>query len=185
MSLSTDTVNIAASANSQAFFAIYSNTAWTVKSQKTWIIPDIRSGSDSTTISLTASANPYNYSRTDTVIVTGNYLLPQYLIVTQAAGPPELSVSDNALNISSGYSNALFNIYSNTVWTVQNRQKLVNYEYYKGIDSSVINVSAVPNQTINSRICTIIVSANGVKSDTVYIFPGSRVTIFKCFCKLL
>ncbi len=169
LSLSTDTVNIAASANSQAFFAIYSNTAWTVKSQKTWIIPDIRSGSDSTTISLTASANPYNYSRTDTVIVTGNYLLPQYLIVTQAAGPPELSVSDKALNISSGYSNTLFSIYSNTVWTVQKDKNWLITNITDGIDSSIITVWAVPNQTINSRICTIIVSANGVKSDTVYI----------------
>jgi hypothetical protein len=86
LSVSTNTLNIAAAANSQAYFNINSNTEWTVNSKYTWLTPSSTTGADSTSITLTASANPTNNQRIDTVIVSGNGVLSQKLIVTQAAG---------------------------------------------------------------------------------------------------
>ena len=147
---------------------------WNVKSIKPWVALNYSAGND-TSLNSINNISQYNHKSDviNTITVTGTNLLAQIITVNQAAGSPVLSVSDNALNISSGNSKALFNIYSNTSWTVQTNQNWLIPDIDKGIDSSVMNVWAVPNQTINSRICTIIVSANGVKSIQ-YISPRQQ-----------
>ena len=169
LSISTDTINIGYAANSQAIFYIYSNVSWTAKSNQNWLITNITSGYDSSGITLTCSENPDIETRTAIVNISGNGLLPKYLTVTQEGIPPVLSVSPGSLSAITGHSQLSFNITSNTSWSVKSNRSWLIPEITSGSDDLMITLSVLANLSVNERSGDIIVSANGVKADTVHI----------------
>ena len=70
LNVSTDSLTIAAGANSIQTFSISSNTSWTVSSNQSWLTASALSGSGSATITLTAEANPSSAIRTAMVSVS-------------------------------------------------------------------------------------------------------------------
>jgi|GEM_PF-1436497 len=86
LSVSTTSLNIASTANSTASFNISSNTSWSVSSDQAWITPNVTSGSNNSTIALTAGANPNSSSRSATITVSGGGVASQVINVIQAAG---------------------------------------------------------------------------------------------------
>ena len=85
LSVSANTLTIAAPANSTQTFDILSNISWNVTTDQPWLITNTTFGADSATITLTAEANPIGTERTATVFVAGNNVETQLLSVTQDA----------------------------------------------------------------------------------------------------
>jgi parallel beta-helix repeat protein len=100
LSVSTNTLTIAASANSTQKFDIMSNISWNVTTDQPWLITSTTLGADSATITLTAEANPAGTERTATVFVAGNNVESQLLTITQEAlvtGINGISASDKII----------------------------------------------------------------------------------------
>ena len=123
LSVSKDTLDISAFTNNNRSFNVYSNESWTVTTSKTqtWLTLSVTSGSDSTSISLTAAVNPTINQRIDTIVLSAAGVNSDTIIISQSAWVPTLSVSTNILNVSdTDKSFANFNIHSNVSWNIKN-----------------------------------------------------------------
>ena len=172
LSVSNHTLNIASASNSKVSFNINSNTTWAINSKYPWLTPSLVSGSDSSIITLTASANPTNNQRIDTITISGSYVASQKVIVTQAAGSPTLSVSTNSLNVAAtSNSTASFTINSNEGWslTSSKTQKWLTPNVTSGSDTALVTLTATDNPTIYQRIDTVTVSGNGVPLQKIIV----------------
>lgn len=83
LNVSTNTLTIAALANSTKTFNITSNTPWTATSSQTWLTLSSASGSNNATMTLTAASNPTIATRTATVTVSGTGVSVQTVAITQ------------------------------------------------------------------------------------------------------
>ena len=97
LTLSKNSLTIAAAANSTQTFDIQSNVNWTVSSNQSWLTPNVLNGTGNTTITLTADMNPTSSIRTANVLVSAPGLVTQTLIVTQELGTTAVSNLQNPL----------------------------------------------------------------------------------------
>ena len=108
ISVSDSTLTIQSPANSTASFTIKSNTSWSITSSQTWLYNSPVSGSDTSIIILTATANPYDTIRTALVSVTGKNLGPYNVKIKQM---PKNSTGNNepSINEIKAYPNPVTN----------------------------------------------------------------------------
>jgi len=96
LTVSTSTLNIAATAASTANFTISSNTNWTASSNQTWLTVSNPSGSNNATITLTAAVNPLSVTRSAVVTVSATYATAQKITITQAAAAATTTVTSGS-----------------------------------------------------------------------------------------
>jgi uncharacterized repeat protein (TIGR02543 family) len=101
LTLSTTTVDVAATAGATGTFGITSNTTWTVVSNQTWLTVSTPGGSNNATITVTATANPSASIRSGSVTVSGTGVSTQTVTVTQA-GIPTYTIGLSVSPVSSG-----------------------------------------------------------------------------------
>jgi len=94
LELSSDMLNFV-STGEQKTFTITSNTDWTVSSSASWLMVSPASGSNDSTITVTAAANTATTQRTATITVSGTGVTAQTISVTQAAAIPVTAVALN------------------------------------------------------------------------------------------
>lgn len=94
--LSTSILDIGAEANSTNTFSITSNLSWEISSDQSWLSPGVTSGTGNSTITLTATENPENTSRTAIVTVSSAGGTIQTITVTQDGGTTGLTVIENS-----------------------------------------------------------------------------------------
>ncbi len=170
LSVSTNTLNVAAANGSTASFNVTSNISWSVASDQSWLSVNPASGTGNGTITVTAQTNPEAATRTATVTVSGSGVTSQTVTVTQLEGAPTLSVSTNTLNVSSANgSTASFNVTSNINWTVSSDQSWLTVSPVSGTGNGTVTVTAEANPTAATRTATITVSGSGVTSQTVTV----------------
>jgi hypothetical protein len=100
LTISTSTLNIAETAASTANFTITSNTNWTASSDQTWLTVSNPSGSNNTTITLTAAVNPLSVTRSAVVTVSATYATAQKITITQAAAAATKVTSGSPYTVS-------------------------------------------------------------------------------------
>jgi streptogramin lyase len=88
LTLSKTTIDIASAANSSSSFDITSNIGWNVVSDQTWLTLSGLSGLNNASITLIASINPDNTTRTAIITVSGTGVTSKIITVTQAATIP-------------------------------------------------------------------------------------------------
>jgi len=81
----------------------------------------------------------------------------------------KLSVSPNIQNVDYHAGNKMFNINSNTVWTVTNDALWLMVSPTDGSGNGTLSTSFTSNALSNSRVATITISGNGVSSQTVTV----------------
>jgi hypothetical protein len=84
---STTALTVNSTANSTASFDINANVAWTVTSNQSWLNISQASGTGSSRLTLTASANPATNERTANITITGTGVAARTISVTQNAAP--------------------------------------------------------------------------------------------------
>ena len=97
---------------------VQSNTSWSVSDTVSWISLAPASGSNNGTVVVTCTPNAASVSRSATITATGTGVAAQTVLVTQSGAPLTLSVNPSTLNFTSPGGSAVFNILSNTNWTL-------------------------------------------------------------------
>jgi hypothetical protein len=106
LTVSASTLTIEATANSTKTFDITSNISWTAVSDQNWLTVSSPSGLGSTTLTLTAAANPANATRTASVTLSATGVSSKIITITQ---------TENGITaIKSHYVNSL-SMYPNPV----------------------------------------------------------------------
>jgi hypothetical protein len=80
-----------------------------------------------------------------------------------------LSVTPNIQNINYHAGNKLFNINSNTIWSVTNDAPWLTVSPTNGSGNGILNVIFTANTLSSSRVATITISGNGVSSQSLTI----------------
>jgi hypothetical protein len=169
LSVSTHVLDIGPLAGSTVRFTIASNQDWTVQSGQTWLAANPSPGNGNGEITMTAEANPDTAAREAVVTIYTGRLTPQTIVVTQAP-KPALSVSSGVLDIGSqAGSTAMFNIISNTDWSVQSDQAWLVADPSSGNGNTEIALTAEANPDTAIREAIVTVSADGLPSQIVTV----------------
>jgi hypothetical protein len=94
LTVSTNTLTIAAPANSTATFNITSNISWTAVSSQSWLVLSSNNGTGNSTMAIAATENPTTVPRTATITVSGTGATTQTITVTQEGGT--IGINNNA-----------------------------------------------------------------------------------------
>jgi hypothetical protein len=95
LNVSTNTLNLDATANSTANFDISSNQAWTLQISESWLTANVNSGTANAGLILTGTENDSYSTRIANVQVMVNGVVVQTIIVTQKAKQPTTNPKPN------------------------------------------------------------------------------------------
>ena len=84
--------SIPENANNTGSIKITSDVNWIVDSNQSWISPNKKSGNYNDVITLTSTANKTTSARIATITVNGINVTPKSILITQAAGSPDVVV---------------------------------------------------------------------------------------------
>lgn len=178
LSVSTNTIALAALQGSASSIDITSNLNWTAVSDQSWLIVSSGQGTGNAKLTLTANANPTIIARTATITISGKGLLPVNVTVTQAAGAQVLTVYSNNLIITApGNSTKSFVIYSNVSLTVLSDQTWLIPSASNGSNSATITLIAQQNLAAEPRTATITVSGANVTKQTINVTQDAGIPI--------
>ncbi len=139
LAVSTNTLNIGASANSTITFDIISNISWNVSSNQTWLVTDVSDGSNNKTITLTSQVNPTATTRTAIITVSFNSSNSKTITVTQDARTTGINEIDNEI----------ISIYPNPAYTtlfISNIDKRAIISIYDLQGKMIINKVLIDSQ---------------------------------------
>jgi len=171
ISVSPNSLEVAAANGSTASFSVNSNIAWSVASTQNWLTITPKTGNGNGTITVTSTANPLVTTRVATVKVVMGYDVDTLSVqVIQSGIAPTLSVSPPALDIASvAGSSATFNVTSNTTWNVVSNQSWLTANVASGSGNNAVTIIAEANPLSIARTAIVTVSANGTTSKTVTV----------------
>lgn len=176
LTVSSNSLTIAASVNSNKTFNITSNISWTLTSNQSWLAVGSGTGTGNIAVTLTATANPTIAARTATVTISGAGITSQSIVVTQEGATPVLTVSSNAFTIQApANSIKTFDVNSNISWTATCDQNWMTLSSVGGTNNSTITLTTQSNPTSITRIATIKISGVGVTTQTIIVTqdPGT------------
>jgi endoglucanase len=153
--------------------AITSNTAWTAKSDQTWLTVTPASGSGNGTLSLSA-ANNTGVARNAVVTVTGGGITKQ-ILVSQNAGET-LSVSPTTLAVAQSGGTSPVTLTSNTSWTASSNQTWLTLTPASGTGNGALSLTASSNTTTVSRTAVVTVKTSTLTSTITVTQPGQTQT---------
>ena len=176
LSVSSASVNVAATANSTGSFNISSNVTWTVTGNPSWLTLSSTGGSNNGTITVTATANT-GVARTATVTVAGTGVATKTVTITQAA-PSSLTVSPSTLNVNAAASSTgSITITSNIAWAAASNQTWLTVSPATGSNNGTVTLTASANTAATTRSATVTISGTGVTSQTVTVTQAATPTI--------
>jgi len=140
---------------------------WTTKSNQSWITVAPSSGAGDATLTITSGINPTIQPRTATVGVYYDDVLLQNITVTQAAGPPTLSVSSNGITINKRISTVT--ITSNSAWTIASDQSWLALNALSGDGNATLTLTADANLLPTPRTATVTVAVSPGLSKTITV----------------
>jgi ribosomal protein L28 len=178
LTVSANTLAIAAPANSTKTFNIVANTNWTLVSGANWLAASSASGTTNATITLTAQANPTTTTRTTTIKVSAAGVPDQVVTVTQDAGAAVLTVAANALTVAApANSTKTFDIVSNTNWTLASSGNWFVATPASGTGNATITITAQANPSPTVRMDTVTISAAGAPNQVILVTQDAAGTL--------
>lgn len=170
LSVSYDSITIAAGAGILQPVSIYSNIDWIASSNQSWLTLSSSAGSGNSTITFTPEENPTTEMRSAMVSVSGVGVATQTIAVTQEGQVPNLLVSSNAISIgASNGSKQVINVASNINWTVRCDQSWLTLNSNSGSRNGEITLTAQLNSTIVTRKAKVEISGTGVSPQIVEV----------------
>jgi hypothetical protein len=165
LSVSIDTLNIAAGEGSSATFSISSNTNWKIDVTQDWFTLSSNAGAYNTSVSIAAYANPDFEKRMATLTITCDGADTITITLVQEAGKVLLSVSVATINLSAdNTTNSAFFISSNTNWKISCNQSWLMLNKDSGSKNDTIEFSFSSNPTVTKRYAVI--KINGFKAQS-------------------
>ena len=146
---------------------IVSNLSWSVSSDQTWCTLAQTSGTGNTALTVNYLANAITSPRTATITFTANGISSQTVLITQAELIPVLIVTPSSHSANSLAGTATYTITSNIPWTAACGESWLSISNPNGSNNATLTVNYEQNATIASRVASIVVSGNGIESQTV------------------
>ena len=170
LTVTTNSLTIAAPANSTQTFGVTSNTTWTVSSNQSWLSANIAAGSANGNVILTALANPSPTMRFGAVTVTGANVPTQTIIVGQSAAVASLAVSSNSVSIfAAANSSIAVDVTTNTTWTAVSNASWLTLSSAAGTGDASITMTATANPNTGPRTTTVVVSSPGLPDQIINV----------------
>jgi len=144
-----------------ATFNVTSNSSWTVSSNMTWCIPTPTSGSGNAPFDAIYEENPFVYSRIATLTLTVSGIPPVTVTVTQAGASPTLSVAPLNQNVAAPAGNTIFNVISNTFWSVTSDASWCTATA-SGSGNGPITANFTENVSVIQRLANLTVTVSGL-----------------------
>lgn len=174
---STSSLSIGSLVNSIVSFDIISNTLWSLASSDEWLSSNTENGIGTSTVILTAQANPTILTRQAAITIIGNDVPNKTLFVTQEAGAAALSPSANMLKIGAlENSTVSFDIISNTAWSILCNESWLTSSILKGISNGTIILTANANPYAIERQAVVAISGEGVVSHEITVIQDAGST---------
>ena len=147
---------------------IISNTYWTATSDQNWL--NVTAGTYGIgSIILTAAKNPTISSRKAIVTVKATGVSDKIVSITQEAGDPVLSVSENSVLISQETFNSIkLNISTNTSWKVTSNRSWINLTP----DTTGTLIISASGTTV-SRIGIVTISAPDITDTKITVIQSA------------
>ncbi len=166
LSVLPSTLDIQDTANSTGIIKVTSNTAWSVSSSEAWLALSDTSGMLNDSVIVNATANQDTTIRSAIVTFSAAGVIDQTVTVTQEA-KPYLLVSKPVLLINA--TTAIFNIISNTTWTINSSETWLTANPASGSNSHTITLTAEANPSSSQRIAEVTISGTGVLSNIISV----------------
>lgn len=160
--INTGKLYISSTEGSTADVNISTNDSWTAESNQSWLTVSDASGSSGKKISLTASFNKSQISRTATVTVkcTG---ITETIEVTQYGSPAFVQVTETSLEIGSADNSVKsISVVSNTDWQVSSSASWLTPSITSGSGDAGITLSATENTTLDYRTANVTITAGAI-----------------------
>lgn len=175
LSVSVSSLVIDCYENSQAEFSVFSDIAWTVVSDQTWLTVTPSAGENNQTVTLTASVNPTSLQRSAVITVSAEGLPANTVTVTQSAFISGAVLSSST--ISAAGSGAIFVVIeANASWTLNTDQDWLNIDPASGNGNDTVVITVSPNPNEGSRAAIVTFTATGSDPQTLAITQDGTVT---------
>jgi len=168
LSVNPDSLYLAAF-EGDTIFNVASNTSWKALSNVNWLLVDSTIYNDSSALTVNYAENLTIVPREGRITVSADGVPDAVVIINQARGDTTLSVNPSNLNVTAIDSVATFNVASNTSWNVASDVDWLSVVQANGSDSSAITVEYAENLTIDPRMGSITVTADGADPATITI----------------
>jgi hypothetical protein len=163
LAVSSDTIHLNAQEDSTTNFQITSNTDWKISCDQNWLTLSNDTGSNNSTITLTAMANPHTSIRSAIITVSGTGVLSRTITVIQTAKDVTgiTDLSDNNCIYPNPSSTGLFLVRLNTkgicqtkieVYDVQGKQIVSHLIKVNGEQIIPVDLTAYPSGMYLLRI---------------------------------
>lgn len=158
-------------------FLITSNTAWSISSNQSWCNISTTSGSNNKTISFSITPNTSTQSRTAIIIVNSSALSVQITVTQEGRTEviPTLSVSPETISVTAIEQTSIFDISSNTDWTISSDQSWCTPAVISGNGDKTISCSISENTQSQSRTAIITVSAGSISRKITMTQAGKEI----------
>lgn len=146
--------------------------AWTATSGANWLTPTNPSGSGTSTINYSFTANPAGTPRSTTVTVAG-----QAVTVTQAALPCSFSLSQTTQSVGKdeGSASVELTATSGCTWTVSSQEAWITPATTGGTGSATVSYTVAANPTTSSRTGVVTIAGQTLTvSQAAGVFPPAR-----------
>lgn len=155
---------------------VYSNTKWSISSDKNWISSSTSTGEDSALVNLNYLANTVPIVRQAKIVVAGNRVARKILTVNQNGVAPVLTINQDTLYVdSAANSTVALNIISNLNWTIQSDQNWLSPEKTTGSGNDTVLLVAQRNVLTTERAALITIDGGALSRSIVVIqHPGSQ-----------
>ena len=177
--LSTTSVSISKSEGSYATVTITDTVTWIASSNQSWLtVSPVIATQGNGTLTLTANANPTNFTRSATVLVQANGAF-NTVKVSQAPNDTILSLSKARLAFIDSSSTKKVFISTNVPWSASTDVKWLTISPVKDSVSDSLIITTQTNTTTAIRTALVIIAA-GSKLDTIVLSqaPGDTALTF-------
>jgi hypothetical protein len=175
LSISEKEIRIGEKTSSEAAFEISSNTAWNLSSGAQWLTVNEEAGINNKTITLTAAANQRVQERTSTLKIISPGLPVETITVTQAAGLPVMSVSQESILIpAAGGASSPLIITSNAPWLLKCSQQWLTANADSGDGFKQIVFTALENTGSSERKAQATLTVAGMPPKIINIIQKGK-----------
>jgi hypothetical protein len=159
-----------------AGFSITSNTNWQISENAPWLSASPLSGLGDGIVTLNATPNPSTNPRTVNVLVTGDGVADQIVVVTQTGVPASIGISPSSQVVTAPAGQTTVQINSNVSWTLSSSQSWATLSQTSGTGDATITVSYDENATSTQRTVALTLNSPGQSAQTATILQNAAAT---------
>ncbi|MCB0843474.1 MAG: cupin domain-containing protein [Bacteroidetes bacterium] len=160
---------------------VQSNSQWTEAIAERWIKTD-RQG-DSLLLTIKPNKDPEGRS---SILTLTNQGRKKQIRINQTSVTPRLQVVNPRISISGeDGASAIFEIRSNTAWSISSSESWVNFIQNSGANNELIEIITEANPRVEKRTATIAISSPGLVDRQVILTQGEGEPELRVFTNIL